>query len=82
MYNHVQMKTATFTEFRQNASTYLDEVEKGATVRILRHGKVIAELIPPSKNELPSWKNPGLKLTLEEAGLSDAILEEREKSRS
>lgn len=82
MYTSVQMKTATFTEFRQNASTYLDEVEKGATVRILRHGKVIAELIPPSEEKLPSWKGPGLKLTLKGVGLSEAILEERKKSRS
>lgn len=76
------MKTATFTEFRQNASTYLDEVEKGATVRILRHGKVIAELVPPSEENPPAWKEPGLKLTLKGVGLSEAILEEREKSRS
>lgn len=82
MYTSVQMKTATFTEFRKNASTYLDEVEKGATVRILRHGKVIAQLTPPAKEEPPSWKSPGLKLILKGAGLSDAILEEREKSRS
>jgi antitoxin (DNA-binding transcriptional repressor) of toxin-antitoxin stability system len=35
------MKTINFTFFRRNASAVLDLVEKGQTVRILRHSKAI-----------------------------------------
>jgi antitoxin (DNA-binding transcriptional repressor) of toxin-antitoxin stability system len=40
------MKVVTFTEFRQNATTYFDVVEKGEMVKVLRHGKAVAEVIP------------------------------------
>jgi PHD/YefM family antitoxin component YafN of YafNO toxin-antitoxin module len=38
------MKVVTFTEFRQNAATYFDVVEKGETVRVLRHGSPLPKL--------------------------------------
>ena len=40
------MKTATFSEFRNNARKYLDEVENGEVVEIYRHGKPVALLSP------------------------------------
>ena len=76
------MKAITFTEFRKNASNFFSEVENGESLLVLRHGKAIAEIYPPSelKSKDPSWKRPGLKLSISGASLSKAILEEREVS--
>ena len=71
------MKTVTFTEFRKNASSFLDLVEKGEEVEIRRHGKVIARLIPPDLQREPAWKKPGLKLVTKAPSLSKAVLEDR-----
>lgn len=55
------MHTIALSEFRANASAMIDLVERGETIRILRHGKPVAELVPlkvdmPAK--IPSWKRP------------------------
>lgn len=72
------MKTISFTEFRQNASRMLDLVEEGETIRILRHGKAIARIVPLQSSEAqPSWKRPGPRLMAPGASLSKAVLEER-----
>jgi antitoxin (DNA-binding transcriptional repressor) of toxin-antitoxin stability system len=75
------VKTITFTEFRKHASRLLSDVEKGETFQVLRHGKPIAEISPPSTEHgaKPSWKRPGLRLTAKGASLSSAILEERRR---
>lgn len=74
------VKKVTFTDFRENASSYLDDVEDGQTIQISRHGKVIAEIAPPSDDkDLPAWKKEGLRLTTKGTGLSRAIIEEREQ---
>ncbi len=55
------MHTIALSEFRANASAMIDLVEQGDTVRILRHGKPVAELVPLSANrqaKVPSWKRP------------------------
>jgi prevent-host-death family protein len=76
------MKSLSFTEFRKKASEILSLVEKGETVRVLRHGKAIAKIIPAETGETTlSWKRPGLRLVKPGASLSKAILEERRKSR-
>jgi len=41
------MKTVSFTDFRNNASSFLDLVEKGEEIEIQRHGKVVARIVPP-----------------------------------
>ena len=75
------MKTVTFTEFRKNASEVLDLVEQGETIRILRHGKPIARIVPAEGGEeLPAWKRPGLRLVTIGGSLSSAIVEERRAS--
>jgi antitoxin (DNA-binding transcriptional repressor) of toxin-antitoxin stability system len=76
------VKTISFTEFRQHASGVLGEVEKGERFLVLRHGKPVAELSPPSvgPGAAPSWKRPGLRLTAKGASLSSAILEERRRA--
>jgi len=76
MYN-LEMKTVSFTDFRKNASSYLDLVEKGEEVEIHRHGKVVARLIPPGSRQEAAWKKPGLKLVTKGPSLTQAILEDR-----
>jgi len=72
------VRSITFSEFRRNASSILDLVEKGEKICILRHGKVIANLVPPaSRQPTPAWKRPGLELVVKGASLSRAIIEER-----
>jgi prevent-host-death family protein len=74
------MKTITFTEFRKQASNFLSAVEDGESLIVLRHGKPIAEITPISREGgEPSWKRPGLRLSVKGAELSSAILEERER---
>lgn len=59
------MHTLPLTEFRANVSAMLDLVAQGQTVRILRHGKPVAELVPLREGadagraaRTPSWKQP------------------------
>ena len=75
------MKTIAFTEFRKHASGVLSDVEKGETFLVLRHGKPIAEISPPSaeSDKQPSWKRPRSRLTIKGASLSATILEERRR---
>ncbi len=76
------MTQTTFTELRKHAKTYFDSVEKGATVQVLRHGKVIAEITPPHESRDPkAWKKPGLKLLVPGVSLTQAILKERGEAR-
>jgi len=76
------MKVISFTEFRKNASEVLNLVEKGAIIRVTRHGKTIAKIVPEESNEPgPAWKRSGLRLAVKGATLSKAILDERRSSR-
>ena len=55
------MHTIALSDFRANASAMIDLVEKGETVRILRHGKPVAELVPlqpQAPQKIPRWKVP------------------------
>ena len=55
------MHTIALSDFRANASAMIDLVEKGETVRILRHGKPVAELVPlqpQAQQKIPRWKVP------------------------
>jgi antitoxin (DNA-binding transcriptional repressor) of toxin-antitoxin stability system len=75
------MRTIHFTEFRQKASRVLDWVEKGETVRLLRHGKSIARIVPEdTQGAPPAWKRPGLRLVVPGVSLSKAILKEKRSS--
>ncbi len=75
------MKIASFTEFRQNASKYLDQVEKGEKINITRYGRPVAKLIPPGQDEDLAWKQPGVRLPLESGSLSEEIIKERSEAR-
>lgn len=73
------MKTVSITEFRKHMSSLFSEIERGESIIVSRYGRPIAEIIPFSEKEyeVPSWKKPGIKLEVEGAALSEAILEER-----
>ncbi len=78
------MHIVALSEFRAHASAMIDLVERGETVRILRHGKPVAELVP-TKSELTTkvsrWKLPIEPLRMvREDGKTGAqlIIEERE----
>ena len=75
------MKTMSFTDFRKSASAVLDLVEKGETIRVLRHGKAIAKILPAELQEPnPAWKRRGLRLVVAGSSLSKAVLQERRLS--
>jgi prevent-host-death family protein len=72
------MKQATFTELRNHARQYFDIVEAGESVRIVRNGKPVADIVP-IQQDLPSWKRRTAQpLVLNGVSLSKLILEERE----
>ncbi|MDI6750891.1 MAG: type II toxin-antitoxin system Phd/YefM family antitoxin [Rhodocyclaceae bacterium] len=72
------MRQATFTEVRNHAKTYFDIVESGETVRVLRNGKPIADIVPVVA-DLPSWKRRKVQpLVLDGVSISRMILEQRQ----
>ena len=74
----VIMKQVTFSELRNNAKRYFDIVESGESVRIVRNGKPIADIVPLPQ-DLPSWKRRlAQPLVIEGCSISRIILEERE----
>jgi prevent-host-death family protein len=72
------MKQATLTEVRNHAKAYFDIVESGESVRVLRNGKPIADIVPVAP-EQPSWKRRKAQpLLLDGVSLSRLVLEERD----
>ncbi|HBG06549.1 MAG TPA: prevent-host-death protein [Geobacter sp.] len=60
-----------------HAKLYLDLVESGESVRIIRNGKPIADIVPIA-HDLPSWKRRSVQpLILDGVSPSRLILEER-----
>ena len=45
-----KMKEVSVTELRQNLQAYLAKARSGQRVRITAHGRVIAEIAPPTPN--------------------------------
>jgi antitoxin (DNA-binding transcriptional repressor) of toxin-antitoxin stability system len=73
----MDMREATFTEFRNEAKRYFDLVESGEIVRILRNGKPIAEVHPIAR-DLPSWKRrPARPLVVGGSLVSRSIVQDR-----
>lgn len=72
------MQQTTFTELRNHAKQYFDSVEAGETVRVLRNGKPIADIVPVVA-DLPSWKRRKAQpMVLDGVSVSQMILEDRE----
>jgi len=71
------MKQVTFTELRNHAKAYFDFAESGETIRVLRNGKPIADIVPVIA-DLPSWKRRKAQpLVIGGESISRLILEER-----
>ena len=77
------VKTVSFTVFRKKASGYIDLAEKGETIRIMRHGRAVARLVPAGpESNMPAWTRPGLRLKVSSgASLAQAVLAERRSGR-
>ncbi|WP_036277994.1 type II toxin-antitoxin system Phd/YefM family antitoxin [Methylomonas sp. 11b] len=74
------MKQATFTEVRNHAKQYFDIVESGESVRVIRNGKPIADIVPVMA-DVPSWKRRKAQpLVLDGVAVSQLILQERESN--
>lgn len=73
------MKTIPFTEFRKDASALFSAVEEGETIRVTRHGKPIAEILPfhNAERKISSWQKKRLRKTIKGEALSSLILSER-----
>ena len=80
------MHTLPLSEFRANTAAMLDLVERGETVRIMRHGKAVADLVPIQNariTKLPNWKQPFTPVQLPlGVSLSQAVLDERDENAS
>ncbi|WP_226986097.1 type II toxin-antitoxin system Phd/YefM family antitoxin [Ramlibacter tataouinensis] len=80
-----KMHVLPLSEFRANASAMLDLVEKGETVRIMRHGKPVADLVPvvPEPASKPSYQAPFEPVIPLPAGYSAVrgLLDERAQER-
>ena len=75
------MTKTSFTELRKHAKMYFDKVEKGETVQVIRHGKVIARIVPPDQQDrTPIWKTPRVKLKIPGVSVSEMIIQERGES--
>ena len=70
------MLNVTFSDLRSNAEDYFDTVEAGASVRVFRNGKPIAEIIPV-QTWTWSWKKQTTPLTIKGLSLSEEILKDR-----
>ena len=75
------MKAVSFTEFRKNASSILSDVERGETVEILRHGKIVARIIPATDSKIPAWKIRKPLLSVKGLSLSKMIIADRRESK-
>lgn len=72
------MRQAAFTDLRNNAKLYFDYVEAGESVRVLRNGRAIADIVPIAP-ELPSWRRRKVQpLVIDGLSLAAAILQDRE----
>jgi len=72
------MREANFTDLRNHARQYFDQVEAGETVRVMRNGKPIADIVP-IQPDLPSWKRrKSQPLVLGGLSVSQWVLSERD----
>lgn len=81
------MHALPLSEFRANVAAVLDLVEQGQTVRLLRHGKPVAELVPvppEGRDAVPAWKQAIEPATLAPADgktVSQHLIAQREGER-
>ena len=74
------MEYIQFTEFRNQARKYFDEIEKGAQFIVIRKGKPVAEIFPFHKKGV-GWKRSIRKVALKgNVTTTDIIRRERDES--
>ncbi len=74
------MEYIQFTEFRNQAKKFFDEIEKGAQFIVTRKGKPVAEIYPFQKKSA-GWKRPVRKVRLRgRSTTTDIIRQERDAS--
>ncbi len=66
----------SFTELRSRAKFYFDAVEAGTSVRVLRNGRPIAEIVP-IHGATPSWKRAITPVSLNGVALSQELIADR-----
>ena len=73
------MRRVTFTEFRKDASALFSAVEEGETIRVVRHGKSIADISPVRDvvEHSPSWQRERTKKSIKGEELSSILLAAR-----
>ena len=72
------MKQVAFTELRNNAKAFFDMVETGESVRVMRNGKAVADIVPIAA-DLPSWKRKSVQpLVIDGVAISQLILQDRD----
>ncbi len=74
------MEYLQFTEFRNQAKKYFDEIERGARFTIIRKGKPVAEIFPFNK-KTAGWKRPVKKARLKgDLTTTEILRRERDES--
>jgi len=75
------IRETTMTELRNHAKIFFDAVEKGETIRVYRHGRPVADIVP-IKAATPAWKgSPQVQLSLGSLSLGDEVLVDRDEKR-
>jgi prevent-host-death family protein len=81
------MHTLPLSELRAEISAMIDLVQAGEVVRILRHGKPVADLVPVRDDQpvkQPSWKRKIVPLEYTRAdgkSLAQRMIDDRESAR-
>ncbi|MDO9041699.1 MAG: type II toxin-antitoxin system Phd/YefM family antitoxin [Desulfocapsaceae bacterium] len=71
------MQETTLSELRNQTRHFFDLIEAGETIRVLRNGKPIADIMPVQK-DVPSWKRRQAQpLLVDGVEISRLILEDR-----
>ncbi|MFZ5765304.1 MAG: type II toxin-antitoxin system Phd/YefM family antitoxin [Thermodesulfobacteriota bacterium] len=71
------MREATLTELRNQTRYFFDLIESGETIRVLRNGKPVADILPLQPS-LPSWKQRVARpLCVDGVEISRMILDDR-----
>lgn len=71
------MRDVTLEEVRDHPAEFIAAAEQGMTIRVLRDGHVIAEIVPP-RISISTTRRLREPLTLPGVCLADEILRDRE----
>ena len=71
------MQETTLSALRNQTRHFFDLIEAGETIRVLRNGKPIADIMPVQK-DVPSWKQRQVRpVLIDGVEISRLILEDR-----